>query len=183
LKRDRSTIENQVKKITDYCQNRGHTITRWFKDVGVSAVAKQRQAFIKMLETLDQEDGIICTYLDRFGRSVEEVILEYKRLQEREKYLIFTEMDIDTETMQGKLLFHILSAYAEFEREMIKERLAIGRELATKAGVKFGRQKKHIPKKELGKYLKAKIPLTAIGRIYGMHRDTVRARAIEYNLL
>ena len=73
-------------------------------------------------------DGIIVVRLDRIGRSVKQLSNLIDVLETNNKKFIASEQSIDTTTMEGRLLTHILMAVAQFEVELFKERSREGRE-------------------------------------------------------
>ena len=87
-------------------------------------------------------DTLIVTRLDRLARSVRDLTNITKRLEEQDVDLIVLEQSIDTTTPAGRLLFHMIGAIAEFERDLILERTNEGRERAIEEGVKFGAKPK-----------------------------------------
>ncbi len=84
---------------------------------------------------------LAITKLDRFGRSVNNLTTWAHNLKGMGIDLVVTEQNIDTSTKEGRLLFNILSAMAEFEREIINERLRAGLKRAKEEGT-IGRPKK-----------------------------------------
>lgn len=72
------SLDQQTSKIKDYCERNDHKIEKLFTDAGVSAI-KERPKFEKMMETIangnDEIDGIVVTKLDRFGRSVKDLVI------------------------------------------------------------------------------------------------------------
>ena len=82
----------------------------------------------------------MCTKLDRLGRSVKHLVDLVLRLGERRVDLTVTGQAIDTATPGGKLLFHVLAAIAEFERDLIRERTRDGLDAARAKGNNGGRR-------------------------------------------
>jgi DNA invertase Pin-like site-specific DNA recombinase len=93
-----------------------------------------RPELTKCLEYVRGGDVLVVTKLDRLARSVQHLI-EITQLLERKKVdLVVLDQQIDTSTLTGKLLFHILAAIAEFEHGIRAERIAEGLEAAKAAG-------------------------------------------------
>ena len=82
----------------------------------------------------------MCTKLDKLGRSVKHLVDLVLRLGERRVDLTVTGQAIDTATPGGKLLFHVLAAIAEFERDLIRERTRDGLDAARAKGNNGGRR-------------------------------------------
>ncbi len=100
-----------------------------------------RPEFLRMLDIARQGDIIVIWKLDRLGRSLKELIETVGTLGERGIELRSLKENIDTSTPTGKLMFHIVAAMAEFERDIISERTLAGLEAARARGRKGGRKK------------------------------------------
>lgn len=100
-----------------------------------------RPEFLKMLEIARAGDTIVIWRLDRLGRSLKELIEIVNGLAARGIELRSLKENIDTSTPTGKLMFHVIAALAEFERDIIQERTLAGLEAARARGRKGGRPK------------------------------------------
>jgi DNA invertase Pin-like site-specific DNA recombinase len=100
-----------------------------------------RPEFVKMLEQARAGDIIVVWRLDRLGRSLKELIEVVGDLAARGIELRSLKESIDTSTPTGKLMFHVIAALAEFERDIIQERTLAGLEAARARGRKGGRPK------------------------------------------
>ncbi len=94
-----------------------------------------------MLDMARPGDVIVVWRLDRLGRSLRHLIETVNQLSERGVELRSIKENIDTTTPTGKLMFHIIGAMAEFERDIIQERTLAGLEAARARGRKGGRPK------------------------------------------
>jgi putative DNA-invertase from lambdoid prophage Rac len=104
-------------------------------------------------------EGVMVYKLDRWARSSRELILEINELINKGIAFISYSENLDFSTATGKLHFNILSAFAEFERELIRERTLEGLSRAKQQGKKLGRPKGSKDKKQRSKngyYLKRK---------------------------
>lgn len=112
-----------------------------FEDYAVSGKNVERLGFQKMMMICDKRkiDIIIFTKLDRLARSLQDLLNTASKLESRGVEFIVVEQNLDTSTSQGKLLFHILGAFAEFERTIIRERMEAGRKRALIVGTKSGK--------------------------------------------
>lgn len=100
-----------------------------------------RPEFLKMLDIARAGDVIVVWRLDRLGRSLKDLIETVTELEKRGIELRSLKENIDTTTPTGKLMFHIIAALAEFERDIISERTIAGLEAARARGKKGGRRK------------------------------------------
>ena len=180
------SLDQQVEKIKNYCSSQEHGLIELFTDAGVSAL-KERPEFEKMMETIGNDqtqskeiEGIVVTKLDRFGRSVKDLVMNMETLQEAEIDFISIGDSLDTSTPNGKLLFHILSAFAEFEREIIRERMQAGRERAKAEGKTLHRPKKDLDEERIKElYTKKGLSARAIAKLMDVSPPTILSRLKE----
>ena len=92
------------------------------------------------LEYCRKGDELVVWKLDRFGRSLKELIELVNGLSERGVEFVSLRESLDTTTPGGKLVFHVFGAVAEFERDIIRERTMAGLEAARARGRKGGRK-------------------------------------------
>jgi DNA invertase Pin-like site-specific DNA recombinase len=116
--------------------------TRIFTDTGASGARASRPEWDKCLDRLETGDTLVCTKLDRIGRSVRNLMDVSSLLQERRVDLVCLDQPIDTSSPQGKLFFTILAAFAEFERDLIRERTRDGLAATTARGRNGGRKQR-----------------------------------------
>ncbi len=174
-------IQAQVEKIKKFCDLHHYQLLKVFKDEGISAI-DERPAFTKMMAAVARKeaDAVIVTRLDRLGRSVLDLVSTVTELQRQGCQFIALEQNINTTTSEGRLLFNILSAFAEFEREIIKERMLAGRMRAREHGVIDHRPRLNIPLDELKDlYFNRKLSVTACAKFYRCSRQTIYERLKE----
>ncbi len=108
----------------------------------VSGAAKHRAAFETMLKTIRPGDVLVVWKLDRLGRRLIEVSELCEMMRENEiEFRSITEA-VDTTTPIGRMFFHFLALFAQFEREMTAERTKAGMAAKRAKGGKFGRKPK-----------------------------------------
>ena len=91
------------------------------------------------LEYVREGDALVVWKLDRFGRSMQELIELVGDLKERGVEFVSLRESIDTTTPGGKLVFQVFGAVAEFERDLVLERTVAGLEAARARGRRGGR--------------------------------------------
>lgn len=142
---DRQTVENQQRALEGIAAHRGWSIVGTYSDKGVSGAKgrKDRPGFDQMLGDAGRGkfDVVMAFALDRIGRSLSDLLGTIKHLEECKVDLFVDRNMIDTTTPTGKLLFHVTSAFAEFERDMIVQRVNAGLDRARAKGVTLGRPK------------------------------------------
>jgi len=141
---------NQEFRLVEYAKK-----MEWDYDIftEIESTRKSRpikQILLKRLRNKDY-DAILVFKLDRYARSSSELILEIKELIERGITFISLTDNLDFTTASGKLHFQILSAFAEFERELIRERTIEGLRRTKMQGTQLGRPKGSKDKKKRSK--------------------------------
>jgi DNA invertase Pin-like site-specific DNA recombinase len=104
-----------------------------------STSAESRAGFSEAIELLGESDQLVVWKLDRVGRSIADLIHLLKLFGDRGIEFRSLTDGIDTTTAGGRLVFHIMGALAEFERDLIKERTKAGLRAAKKRGKRLGR--------------------------------------------
>lgn len=106
----------------------------------ISSRKKERPLFKKVMSLLQERDTLVIWKIDRIGRSVKELVTILEELMEKKVHLktLTGPLVVDTTTPQGKLMYSIIAAFAEYEREINRERTLAGLEAAKKRGVKLG---------------------------------------------
>lgn len=105
----------------------------------VSGASKERPVLEQALEFLRGGDTLVVWKLDRLGRSLRHLIELVDGLGRRGVELRSLQDNIDTATPGGRFLFHVFGAVAEFERDLIRERVLAGMRSARARGRKGGR--------------------------------------------
>jgi len=122
-----------------------------YQDEGISGASAKRPGLTRALKRLSSDDVLVVWKLDRLGRSMRHLI-ELTTMFD-DKGIGFRSLSdaIDTSTPGGKLYFHLMGAFAEFERNLISERTKAGMAAAKARGVKMGRPKRtaHVAKQTL----------------------------------
>ncbi len=112
--------------------------TKTYTDT-ISGATLSRPELDKCLEHLREGDTLVVWRLDRFGRSLKDLISKIEALGDRGVEFVSLTEGIDTTTAQGRLAFHLFGALAEFEREIARERTMAGLCAARERGRVGGR--------------------------------------------
>jgi DNA invertase Pin-like site-specific DNA recombinase len=137
--------ENQVSQLKDYANRMGYDIHDVYVDKGESGLKDNRPAFNEMLKAmrLRMFDLVLVWKLDRIGRSLQHLLQILQEMQNKNIGFCCLTQNIDTTTAAGKLMFHIIGAFAEFESSLISERTKAGMLRAKLAGKHVGRPRKN----------------------------------------
>jgi site-specific DNA recombinase len=130
------SLKAQQEALENYSKALGYEIFKIYKDEGKSAKNMNRPQMIKMLEDAENKkfSAIFIYKLDRFSRSVVDAILTIDKLKKWGIDFVSMQDKIETASATGKLMFHMISAFAEFERNMIGDRTKFGMERKAKEG-------------------------------------------------
>ena len=145
---DQKTLSMQIEKCSEYAKARGWNVISKIKEVGSGAKQRPQRSDLLKLCRRRQIDIIIVWKLDRWGRSVSDVVTTLQELQElRVQFVSITEA-LDFTTAMGRAMSGLLAVFSEFEREMISERVKAGVHQARLKGKRLGRPPKAQAKKE-----------------------------------
>jgi len=133
--------DNQEKICKEHCKRNDIEIYKVYKDV-ISGSTSSRPSFNKLLVDMRtyKFDTIMVSKLDRIGRSLSHLISLFEEFNKRKVGFISLTQNIETITASGKLQFHILAAFSEYERDIISERTKEGLRYCKKLG-KRGKDK------------------------------------------
>jgi len=135
--------ELQLTELRDYARARGWEVAGEFVDVGVSGAKDSRPQLDAMMKLAKARkvDAVVVWKLDRFGRSLRHLVNALAELEALGVAFISLRDSIDLSTPQGKLMFAVIGAMAEFERGLIRERVVAGLAVARSKGRVGGRPK------------------------------------------
>lgn len=138
--RDQST-EAQVKELTDVAERAGWRVVRVYTDDGVSGLRAARPALGRLMADAARRrfDIVAAWSVDRLGRSVQNLCALLTELHTLGIDLYLHRQALDTTTPTGRAMFQMLGVFAEFEREMIRERTLAGLAKARRQGKRLGR--------------------------------------------
>jgi DNA invertase Pin-like site-specific DNA recombinase len=129
----------QLDAMRRYAKDRGWQIVAEIRDVGSGALDRPKRDELIKAARRKEIDVILVWRLDRWGRSVADLALTLKELHELGvAFVSFTEA-LDLTTPIGRAMAGLLSVFAEFEREVLRERIRAGMAAARKRGKQFGR--------------------------------------------
>lgn len=144
--------EHQARALKEFSNNRNYEVFKIYKDV-ISGAKASRPALSEMMQDAYNKkfDAVVIWKLDRLGRSLQHLIDLLNKLVSWKIDLICQTQEIDTTTASGRLMIHLIGAFAEFERSIISERTKLALKNNKKVG-KRGKDKKQ--RKKGGYYLR-----------------------------
>jgi DNA invertase Pin-like site-specific DNA recombinase len=129
-----------------------------------------------MLDQIREGDTIVVWKLDRLARSTRELLETMETISEAgARFQSLSEPWADTTTHAGKMIMTVFAGIAEFEREIIRERTAAGREAARSRGVRFGRPRKlNSEQEQLARRLIGEgKPVSEVAKTFNVHAATI----------
>lgn len=134
---------------------------------------KARPALEELLGILQPGDVVLVYKLDRLARSLTDLLRIAERVATAGATLRSLTEPLETTTPVGRMLFQLLGAFAEFERNVIKERCAAGQAEAMKRGVKFGRKRRKFDYEEAFRMRNEGKTFTELAAHFGVHRSHI----------
>jgi DNA invertase Pin-like site-specific DNA recombinase len=143
----------QETELREYCERRGWTPIL-YRDHGQSGAKQDRPALNALLSDLRKRkiDVVVVWALDRLARSLRQLLTIAEDCRTLGVDLVSLKQAVDTTLPAGRLTFQVLGAVAEFERELLRERVKAGMAQARRAGKRIGRPAlRHFSPGELGR--------------------------------
>lgn len=133
--------EMQLEEVRQYCKCRDWTIVREYVDKGVSGAKERRPALDELLRDCKRRivDCLVVYRYDRFARSLRQLVNALEDFRALGIDFVSLHEGVDTSTPNGRLVFGIFASIAEFERELIRDRVRSGLALAKSRGKRLGR--------------------------------------------
>lgn len=139
------TTENQRRELAEVAERAGWNVVAVFADEGISGSKgrDKRPGFDAMLKAVTQRkvDMVAAWSVDRLGRSLQNLVETLGELKSAGADLYLHKQALDTTTPAGRAMFGMLGVFAEFEREIIVERVQAGMATARAKGKQIGRAK------------------------------------------
>lgn len=136
--------ENQTLALTEYAKSKGWSFEVFEEQESTRKTRPIKEEILARIRK-GEFDGVLIYKLDRWARSLQELIMNVREITDRGKQFIVLTQPFDTSSSSGLLMMQILGAFAEFEREIIRERTMAGLHRARSQGKKLGRPRKSPP--------------------------------------
>ena len=170
------TVENQERELLAHCDRQGWTVFKVYRDEGFSGSLADRPALNELMADARQGrfDFLLTWKIDRVARSIShllEVLSDMRSLGVG--FMSLTE-GINTETAQGRMLASFLGAIAEFEKELVVERVRSGMARAKANGVRVGRPRAGFDVSEAIRLKQGGQSWSQVAKVVGASSATVR---------
>jgi len=175
---DRQSTESQLSVLREYIEKRSWKLYKEYIDAGFTGSNTKRPAFNNMMADARKRsfDVLLVYKLDRLSRSLKDLITTLDDLKSLGVDFISYDNGLDTTTPTGRLIFHVVGSVAEFEREVIRERVMAGLENARRKGRRLGRPPiAPLLVDKVGQLRKEGMSFRKIGSRLGIPESTVRA--------
>lgn len=173
-----STLEQETALQLDALKRAG--VERVFEEKR-SAVTR-RPMLDALLEQLRAGDTVVVYKIDRLARSLRDLLHILDRIEHAGAFFASTSEPIDTSMPAGRMMMQIVGAFAEFERNIIRERTVAGLRAARDRGTRLGRARAMTPTEEAAcvrQFLAGGVTKSALARRYGCHISSVK-RALAW---
>lgn len=136
---DQNTLPMQLKQMREYIKNRKWKLAVEFEEVGSGAKTRPKREELLRMASRREIDAILVWKLDRFGRSLADLVITLNELRELGVVFVSLTESLDFSTPSGRAMAGMLSTFAEFERDIIRERVKAGIASAREKGKAHGR--------------------------------------------
>lgn len=172
------SCELQLRDLRNYCAARGFERVREYVDVGQCGGKESRPELNKLMDDARKRnfDAVIVWRFDRFARSTRHLLLALEEFRSLGIQFISYNENMDTSSPLGQALFTIVSAVAQLERDLIRERVSAGIRHAQACGKQLGRPRRVVNNDELRRLRSEGASLRQIATKLGVSYGTVRVR-------
>ena len=169
----------QTRELEEYCQRRGWQVHDIYVDNGVSGKKDSRPELNRMMQDGHERrfSVVVVWRFDRFARSVSHLLRALETFNVLGIQFVSLSEQVDTSTPTGKMVFTVLGAVAELERNLIVERVRAGLRHARAKGKRLGRPKKYVDTAKIASMRAAGDSWRTISRKMGISVGTVYSAA------
>lgn len=172
---DQQTLPLQMRAMSEYAAKRGWTIAVQVKEVGSGAVERELREKLLAAARRREVDVVLVWRLDRWGRSLVDLVVTLKELAALGVGFVSLTEALDLTTPTGRAMAGLLSVFAEFEHEILRERIRAGIAEARLKGKHLGRPVTAGKKAgQIGKLHRAGVSKAEIARRLDIGRTSVR---------
>ena len=161
--------EMQLRELREYCQRRGWDVAGEYVDVGISGSKERRPQLDRLLTDCRRRlvRAVAVYRYDRFARSLRQLVNALCEFDALGIQFVSLHEGVDTSTPNGRLVFGIFASIAEFERELIRDRVRSGIATARARGKKLGRPRLDVSASQIDRLRAEGLTLREIARKLG----------------
>jgi DNA invertase Pin-like site-specific DNA recombinase len=162
----------QIRELREYCQRRGWDIEGEYVDAGVCGAKERRPQLDVLLAACRKRrvDAVVVYRYDRFARSLRQLVNALEEFRSLGIEFISLHEGVDTSTPNGRLIFGIFASIAEFERELIRDRVKSGIAAARSKGKRLGRPRVSVDAASIAALRNSGASWSTIARQLGLRR-------------
>src|ERR1039457_6488083 len=177
--------EVQLRELREFCQRRGFAIAHEYVDRGISGSREKRPALDKLIADCRKRlvDAVVVYRYDRFARSLRQLVNALEEFRSLGIDFISIHEGVDTSTPNGRLVFGIFASIAEFERELIRDRVRSGLAAARAKGKHVGRPRVAVDVLRIAALRRQGRSWATIGEQLGVSEGTARHRGQHFGNL
>jgi DNA invertase Pin-like site-specific DNA recombinase len=167
----------QLRELREYCVRRGWEIDGEYVDVGFSGATEKRPRLDQLLAGCKKRlfEAVVVYRYDRFARSLRHLVNALGEFDALGIQFVSIHEGIDTTTPNGRLVFGIFASIAEFERELIRDRVRSGLAAARARGKRLGRPRRDVDIQRVAALRAGGHSWRDVGRALGIGVATARA--------
>ena len=174
---DRQDIETQLLELRRYCQARGWTAKEYFDEGLSGSLEEAKRPALKSIMTDARQrkiSAVVVWDFSRFARSLRQLVDALDRFHTWGVSFISLREGIDTDTANGRLMFGIFASLAEFERELIRERILLGLKKSRAQGKTPGPRRNSVDLDQLKVEASKGLSLRKLAITFNVSKDTIR---------
>jgi len=167
----------QTGDLQQFAEARGWKLADHYVDSGVSGSTDSRPELNRLMADARRRkfDVVLVWKLDRFGRSLRHLVNALAEFESLGIAFVSLSDNLDLSTASGRLMFNIIGAMAEFERELIRERVRAGMKNAKAKGARIGRPRVTVDAFQIARLRDSGVSLRAIAARLAVSLGTVAA--------
>lgn len=169
----------QLREVREYCAHRCWQVTGEYVDRGISGSKESRPQLDRLLADCRKRrvDAVVVYRYDRFARSLRQLVNALEEFRGLGIEFVSLHEGVDTSTPNGRLIFGIFATIAEFERELIRDRVRSGIAAARAKGKRLGRPHVVVDTPRIANLRAQGLSWASIARDMGIGEGTVRRAA------
>ena len=174
-------LESQIRALRLFCEQNGVTNWELFADEGISGVKASRPSLDRMMKAVEngEIETVVVFAFSRFARSVSHMLKGLECMRSNKTNFVSVSERIDLSTSLGNLIFVLISAMAQLERDLLIERVRAGIQNARAKGIRIGRERKR-NSALIETLLEAGLSQRAIARVTKTSNGSVFAQKKEW---